>query len=83
MLSVIFKFVHAKGGLISEGILTLVPLPKKVPNYTLEQILNGKLFTEKSRKFEFSAQGRGFPTFVGNGTKVKILSEIKPPLKGS
>ena len=27
----------AKGGLISEGILTLVPLPKKVPNHSLEQ----------------------------------------------
>ena len=73
MLSIIFKFVHAKGGLISEDILTLVPLPKKVSNHTLEQILN-KLFTEKSRKFEFSAQGRGFAPFVGNGTKVKMPS---------
>ena len=39
------------------------------------------MFAEKSRKFEFSTQGRGFATFVGNGTKVKIPSEIKPPLK--
>ena len=37
-------------------------------------------FTEKSKKFEFSEQGRGFAPFVGNGTKVKIPSEIKPPL---
>ena len=80
MLSFIFKFVHAKGGLISEGFLMLFRLPKKMPNQTLEQI---KLFTEKSRKLEFSDQGRGFAPFDGNGTKVKIPSEIKPTFKGS
>ena len=30
--------------------------------------------------FKFSAQGMDLATFIGNGTKVKILSEIKPPL---
>ena len=41
-----------KGGLISEGILTLVPLPTK----------------------------SGLSPVFGNGTKVKIPSEISPPL---
>ena len=39
-----------------------------------------KLFNEKGKKFKFSAQGRDLAPFVGNGTKVKIPSEIKPPL---
>ena len=38
------------------------------------------LFTEKGGKFKFSAQVSDLPFFVGNGTKVKIPSEIKPPL---
>ena len=41
----------------------------------------GKLFTVKGGKFKFSAQGRDSATFVDNGTKVKIPSGIKPPLK--
>jgi hypothetical protein len=32
-------------------------------------------------KFNFSALESDFAAFVANGTKVKILSEIKPPLK--
>jgi hypothetical protein len=32
-------------------------------------------------EFKFSAQGRDLAHFVGNGTKIKILSEIKPPLE--
>ena len=39
-----------------------------------------KLFDEKGGKFEISAQGHDLAPFVGNVTKVKILSEIKPPL---
>ena len=39
-----------------------------------------KLFTEKGGKFEFSSQGHNLVPFVGNVTKVKIPSEIKPPL---
>ena len=38
------------------------------------------MFTEKGGKFEFSAQGQELAPFVGNVTKVKIPSEIKPPL---
>ena len=30
--------------------------------------------------FKFSAQGSDLAPFIGNGTKVKIFSEIKPPL---
>ena len=32
-------------------------------------------------KFEFSAQGSDLSHFVGNGLKIKIHSEIKPPLR--
>ena len=56
---------------ISEGILTLVPLPTKcAKSHPWAENLN-KLFTEKSGKFEFSAQGQeDLATFVGNVTKV-------------
>ena len=39
-----------------------------------------KLFTEKGGKFKFSSQGQYLASFIGNVTKVKIPSEIKPPL---
>ena len=72
-----------KGGLISEGILTLVPLPTKgAKSLSCAENLN-KLFTVKGGKFKFSAQGRDLALFVDNGTKVKILSEIKLPLRDS
>ena len=67
-----------KGGLISEGVL--VPLPaedsKSLPwakNLNLPPIKVNKLFI-------FSAQRSDLAPFIGNGTKVKIHSEIKPPL---
>ena len=64
----------AKGGLISKGILTLVLLPKK----------GAKLLIFLSRKicmkFKFSAQEIDLAPFVGNGIRVEIPSEIKPPL---
>jgi hypothetical protein len=34
-----------------------------------------------NKLFKFSAQGSDLATFVGNRTKIKILSEIKPPLE--
>ena len=58
-----------KGGLISEGIFTLVPFPKNL----------NKLFTVMGRKFK-TAQESDLTPFVGNGTKFKIPFEIKPPL---
>ena len=71
---------HFKGELISEGILTLVPLPTKgAKSNPWAENLN-KLFTEKVRKFKFSVQGRDLASFVGKGTKFKIPSEIKTPL---
>ena len=39
-----------------------------------------KLFTFMVGKFKFSAKEIDFTPFVGNGTKVKIHSQIKPPL---
>ena len=64
-----------KVGLIKESILTSVPLLRK-----------GAKFTPLSRKFEYlsclllrAGNSRDLTPFVGNGTKVKILSEIKPP----
>ena len=72
-----------KGGLISEGILTLLPLlplpTKGAKSLPSAENLN-KLFTEKGGKFQFSAQESDLASFVDNGTKVKIPSEIKPPL---
>ena len=75
-----YIFYYTKGGLISEGILTLVSLPiKGAKSLPWAENLN-KLFTEKGRKFEFSAQGQDLAPFVGNVTKIKIHSEIKSPL---
>ena len=39
-----------------------------------------KLFSVMGGKFKFSAHQSDLASFVGNGTKVKIPSEIKPPL---
>ena len=70
-----------KGILISEGVLTLVTLPKKVPNLNPEQKVS--IFSPLHyliNLFKLSAQGRDLALFFGNVTKVKIPSEIKPPL---
>ena len=40
-----------------------------------------KLFTVKGEKSKLSDQGRDVAPVVGNGTKVKIPSEIKLPLR--
>ena len=65
---------------MSEAILTLLPLPKKLPNLAPRQKIRKKLFTVKGRKLKLSTQGQGFAPFFGNVTKVKIYSEIEPPL---
>ena len=64
---------NIKGGLISQGTyFNFGP----IANYRCQ-------ITPLSRKFKylklFSVMGRKFK-FVGNGTKFKIPSEIKPPL---
>ena len=68
-----------KGGLTSEGIFTLVQLPRKCAK-SCPWVKNlNKLFTENGGKFKFSAQGQDLAPFDCNVTKVKIPSEIKPP----
>ena len=79
-LPIVFTEV-IKGSLISEGNLNLVPLPIK----------NAKLlpWAEKlnfppialNKLSKLSAQGSDLALFIGDRTKVKIPSEIKPPLK--
>ena len=67
-----------KGGLISDGILTLIPLPKKgTKSLHWAENLN-KLFN--GGKFKLSVQGRDLAPLFGNGTKVKKTFEIKLPL---
>ena len=76
-------FVWTIGGLISEVILILDPLPptkgaKWIPwaeNLNFPPIKVNNLL-------KFSAQGSDFEPFISNGTKVKIPSAIKPPLFG-
>ena len=71
----------AKGGnLISEGILTLVPLPNNgAKSLPWTESLNFPPFTVNNY-FKLSVQGSDLAPFLGNGTKVKAPSEIKPPL---
>ena len=65
----------SKGSLISEGILTLVPLPTKgAKSLPRADCLNLPPFTVNNL-FKFSAQGRKLAPFFGNGTKVKIPSK--------
>ena len=68
------------GFLILEGILTLVPLPKKgAKSLSCAENLNFPPMTVDSLD-KFSAQESDM-AIVGNGTKVKIPSEIKPPIR--
>ena len=69
-----------KGGLISEVILALVSLATKGAKILTWVENLKKLFTKKDRKFKLPAQESYFELFVGNGTELKIPSEIKPPL---
>ena len=59
----------SKGGLISEGIFTLVSLPTK----------GVKSLSWAENLFKCSVQERDLAPFAGNGTKVKTPSEIKLP----
>ena len=72
--------MRTKGDLISESILTLVPLPIKVAKSIPRAENLNKLFIVMDGKLKFSVQGSNLAPFVGNGTKIKIPSEIKPPL---
>ena len=74
------KYLDPKDSLILEGILALVPSQKKgaKPCPWVESLNN--LFSVKGRKFKLSAQGRNGNLLPGNGTKLKISSEIKLPL---
>ena len=75
-----YIFYYTKGGLISEGILTLVSLPiKGAKSLPWAENLN-KLFTGMGEKFKFYAQRSDLTPFVGNSTKIIVPSEIKPPL---
>ena len=77
----LFYHVSIKGGLILEGILTFVPLPKKsAKSLPWAENLNTKLFTEKGGKFKLSSHGRDLALSFCNGTLFKIPSEIKLPL---
>ena len=58
----------------------MVPLPIKGAKLLPWAENLNKLFTVLCGKFKFSAQGSDLAPFVGNGTKFKIPSEIKPPL---
>ena len=77
------QYVHnirPKGGLMSEDILALVPFPTKgAKSFSWAENLN---FTPKTLNnfFKIFAQDSDFAPFVGNETKVKISSEIKPSL---
>ena len=71
------SFEFYKGGSISEGNLSLDPLPKKgaksLPwptKFLILSIKENKQLTQKST----------LARFIGNGTKVKLPSEIKPTL---
>ena len=89
LLHIRFQFHHcvmllsfwqqAKGDLISESILTLVPLPKRCQITPLSRNLK-TLLTGRCRKFKFSAQMIDLAPFVGNETKIRIPSEIKRAL---
>ena len=76
------RFLVYQSGLISEGILYFVPLATKgAKSLPCAENLNFSPITV-SNLFKSSAQWNNLALFVGNGTKVKIPSEIKPPLTG-
>ena len=71
--------VHIKGCLISEGILSLVPLPTKgAKSLSWSENLN-KLLTVMGGKFKFSAYSI-WHLLLAMRPKSKHLPEIKPPL---
>ena len=71
-----------KGDLISEDILTLVQWPTKGAKSYPRAELNFPALTINNL-FKVFAHGSNLAPFVGNGTEVKILSEIDPTLVDS
>ena len=67
-----FIYNYAKGRLISEGILTLVPLPTKGAKLLSWAESLNKLFTVMGWKFKFSTQEIDLAPFVAMGPKSKI-----------
>jgi hypothetical protein len=73
--------VYIEGSLISEDILTLVPLPKKGAKFRpWAESLDFLPFYSKQLIQIFCSGARFGTFFFGNGTKVKIPSEIKQSL---
>ena len=70
-----------KDRLISEGILTLVPLPTKFSKLLSWAKNLNRLFTTMGEKMKFCAQKSDMAPYVGNGTRIKIPFEIKQPLE--
>ena len=68
--------LKVKGGLTSESILTLVPLPKKGVKFTPWAKNLNKLFAVKSGKFKLSALGRDFASFLAMGPNSKCLLRL-------
>ena len=66
------KKIDFKGGLISEDILTLVPLSKKVPNFSP---LN-KLFTVKGRNSNVLLWGEIWYLLLAMGPKSKYFQRL-------
>ena len=65
-----FHLYHFEGDLISDGIFNLVTSSKE-----LNRITTFKFFT-----LGWKVKDRHFVHFLEDGTKLKIPSEIKPPL---
>ena len=51
-----------------------------MPNFSPEQKIGVNYLLLRGGKFKHSAQDGDLAPFVGNETKIKIPSEIKPPL---
>ena len=68
--------IPTKGSLISEGILTLVTLPKKgAKSWPWAGSLNFPLFTV-NKLFKFSVQGRDLAPFLAMWQKAKYLLRL-------
>ena len=79
---ILSTYMIIKGGLLSEGILTLVPLPtKSAKSLPWAEHLN-VLPLSVNIMFKSSAQ-KWFDSFCWQWDYVKIPSEIKPPLDGT
>ena len=75
------RLVWSKGGLISDGILTLVSLPTKVPNLPPEQKIRISLLFQLTTCSNFLLRGVIWHFVFGIGTKVKIPYRSVPYLR--